>query len=295
MRLTRDWPSPPTCELVLIFLMSGGYHSVHIERIAGPEVVQSGSELMLDCNYSYLDEEESQLDLKWYFNGSPIPVYQWVPSMSKGPQVIGELFKHKLDLDYVAHNDTYKKHRALRVVKSDHRFSGTYQCKVSSFVDEDFQTKNVLVFSKWGHLRWRPANFIFQIRLRRSSSVQRESPAEMRIISTYPVLSLESTLYLSLTSPGPTSKSDQDDDDDDDDVSVLAHITWRGWTPWWRPPPRGCWMSRWAPGSPGMSSLLTSSSPVMSPCPTLTSMSEKNWQPSIIQVKEERGKSYLTT
>merc|ERR1711953_1462226 len=132
---------------VIIFLKQGGYHSVHIERIAGPEVVQSGSELMLDCNYSYLDEEESQLDLKWYFNGSPIPVYQWVPSMSKGPQVIGELFKHRLDLDYVAHNDTYKKHRALRVVKSDHRFSGTYQCKVSSFVDEDFTQKAVLVFN----------------------------------------------------------------------------------------------------------------------------------------------------
>jgi len=132
---------------VILFLKQGAYHSVHIERIAGPEVVQSGEELMLDCNFSYLDEEESQLDLKWYFNGSPIPVYQWVPSMKKGPQVIGELFKHKLDLDYVAHNDTYKKHRALRVVKSDHRFSGTYQCKVSSFVDEDFQQKEVLVFN----------------------------------------------------------------------------------------------------------------------------------------------------
>merc|ERR1711936_658501 len=132
---------------LIIFLKQGGYQSVHIERIAGPKVVQSGSELMLDCNFSYLDEEESQLDLKWYFNGSPIPVYQWVPSMSKGPQVIGELFKHKLDLDYVAHNGTYKKHRALRVVKSDHRFSGTYQCKVSSFVDEDFQQKEVLVFN----------------------------------------------------------------------------------------------------------------------------------------------------
>ena len=128
---------------------SPGVNTVHILNLVGPEVVQSGSELMLDCNYSYLDEEESQLDLKWYFNGSPIPVYQWVPSMSKGPQVIGELFKHKLDLDYVAHNDTYKKHRALRVVHSDHRFSGTYQCKVSSFVDEDFQQKEVLVFSKW--------------------------------------------------------------------------------------------------------------------------------------------------
>lgn len=130
-----------------LFGLLYGVHTVHILNLVGPEVVQSGSELMLDCNYSYLDEEESQLDLKWYFNGSPIPVYQWVPSMSKGPQVIGELFKHKLDLDYVAHNDTYKKHRALRVVKSDHRFSGIYQCKVSSFVDEDFQTKNVLVFN----------------------------------------------------------------------------------------------------------------------------------------------------
>jgi len=132
---------------VILFLKQGAYHSVHIERIAGPEVVQSGEELMLDCNFSYLDEEESQLDLKWYFNGSPIPVYQWVPSMKKGPQVIGELFKHKLDLDYVAHNDSYKKHRALRVAKSDHRFSGTYQCKVSSFVDEDFQQKEVLVYN----------------------------------------------------------------------------------------------------------------------------------------------------
>jgi len=133
--------------ILIIFLKQGAYHSVHIDRIAGPEVVQSGSELMLDCNFSYLDEEESQLDLKWYFNGSPIPVYQWVPSMKKGPQVIGELFKHKLDLDYLAHNDTYKKHRALRVAKSDHRFSGTYQCKVSSFVDEDFQQKEVLVYN----------------------------------------------------------------------------------------------------------------------------------------------------
>ena len=59
------------------------------------------------------------------------------------------MFKEHLDLNYVAHNDTFKKHRALRVAKSDHRFSGTYQCKVSSFVDEDFQQKEVLVYSKF--------------------------------------------------------------------------------------------------------------------------------------------------
>jgi len=131
----------------MLILMKQGINSVHIVQIDGPEVVKSGSELMLDCNFDYMREEESQLDLKWYFNGSPVPVYQWVPSMKKGPQVIGDMFKEHLDLNYVAHNDTFKKHRALRVAKSDHRFSGTYQCKVSSFVDEDFQQKEVLVYT----------------------------------------------------------------------------------------------------------------------------------------------------
>ena len=69
--------------------------------------------------------------------------------MKKGPQVIGEMFKQSLDLGYVAHNDTYKRHRALRVAEADHRFSGTYQCKVSSFLDEDFQQKEVLVYSEY--------------------------------------------------------------------------------------------------------------------------------------------------
>ena len=72
-------------------------------------------------------------------------------------QVIGEMFKESLDLDYVAHNDTFKGHRALRVAKSDHRFSGTYQCKVSSFLDEDFQQKEVLVYSK--SISWKQVYF----------------------------------------------------------------------------------------------------------------------------------------
>lgn len=132
--------------LLVIFIL-GASDAVHITNLVGPTVVESGQELMIDCDFDYLQEEESQLDLKWYFNGSPIPVYQWVPSMNKGPQVIGDLFKNNLDLKYEAHNDTFKKHRALRIVNPDHRFSGTYQCKVSSFVDEDFQQKDILVFA----------------------------------------------------------------------------------------------------------------------------------------------------
>jgi len=132
---------------IIWILTSFGCLSVHITELSCPDVVESGSELVLDCDYAYLPEEEAQLDLKWYFNGSPVPVYQWVPSMKKGPQVIGDMFENSLDLKYEAHNDTFKKHRALRILKPDHRFSGTYQCKVSSFVDEDFQQKDVLVFA----------------------------------------------------------------------------------------------------------------------------------------------------
>ena len=47
---------------------------MHIVQIEGPEVVKAGAELRLDCDYDYMAEEEPQLDLKWYFNGSPIPV-----------------------------------------------------------------------------------------------------------------------------------------------------------------------------------------------------------------------------
>jgi len=139
--------------IALILLVKQGINSVHIVQIEGPEVVKAGAELRLDCDYDYMAEEQPQLDLKWYFNGSPIPVYQWVPSMKKGPQVIGEMFRESLDLGYVAHNDTYKRHRALRLAQADHRFSGTYQCKVSSFLDEDFQQKEVLVYTPPSSIR----------------------------------------------------------------------------------------------------------------------------------------------
>ena len=53
---------------------ASGINSVHIVQIEGPEVVKAGAELRLDCDYDYMAEEEPQLDLKWYFNKSPIPV-----------------------------------------------------------------------------------------------------------------------------------------------------------------------------------------------------------------------------
>ena len=122
-------------------------NSVVIKNISAPSVIESGSDLVLDCDYEYQESEAEQLDLKWYFNGSPTPIYQWVPAMGVGPQVIDERFRNKMDLNYYADgSDKFKQHRALRIMNPDETFSGAYKCKISSFLDEDFDQKSVLVY-----------------------------------------------------------------------------------------------------------------------------------------------------
>ena len=71
--LNHLMPSQPANSLALLFYFLG-INSVHIVQIEGPEVLKAGAELRLDCDYDYMAEEEPQLDLKWYFNKSPIPV-----------------------------------------------------------------------------------------------------------------------------------------------------------------------------------------------------------------------------
>ena len=53
-----------------------------------PELVELGSEnVVLDCDYDYDEREKMELDIKWYFNDSPAPFFQWVPGQLKRPQV----------------------------------------------------------------------------------------------------------------------------------------------------------------------------------------------------------------
>ena len=120
---------------------------VHINHVTAPLFVEPGQPLLLVCDYDYQPEEESQLDLKWYFNDSPIPVFQWVPSMGKQPQVVSPLFRGMVDTGYKANNNSFKKHQALHIPHPDHRLSGSYMCKVSSFLDEDFQQSQVTVIT----------------------------------------------------------------------------------------------------------------------------------------------------
>ena len=133
--------------LCVIIYISMRTECVHINHVTAPLFVEPGQPLLLVCDYDYQPEEESQLDLKWYFNDSPIPVFQWVPSMGKQPQVVSPLFRGMVDTGYEANNNSFKKHQALHIPHPDHRLSGSYMCKVSSFLDEDFQQSQVMVIT----------------------------------------------------------------------------------------------------------------------------------------------------
>merc|ERR1712106_10306 len=103
---------------ILMSLVVGSF-AVSLDSLSAPSSHPAGSPLILSCDYSYLEPESDQLVLTWYFNGSPIPIYQWVPALDLGPQVIHQMFKDNLDLKYQATSVNFKKHRALHILNPD--------------------------------------------------------------------------------------------------------------------------------------------------------------------------------
>ena len=127
-----------------------GILGVKIRELSVPSMVELGSEnILLDCDFDYNDTERIQLDIKWYFEDEPSPFYQWVPEQMARPQIIGEKFRQHIDLDHVVHTDSHKKHRALLLKKPTTELSGSYTCKVSTFVSEDVRRKKMIVFCKF--------------------------------------------------------------------------------------------------------------------------------------------------
>ena len=60
--------------------------------------------------------------------------------------MIGDRFRNHLDLSYVAHGDAFKRHRALFLKKPTLELSGSYKCKVSTFIGEDTRQKDMVVY-----------------------------------------------------------------------------------------------------------------------------------------------------
>lgn len=123
--------------------------TVRINELRVPNVARHGGKaVVLDCDYTLEDSvDHSGLVVKWFFNDLPQPVYQWIPGGSMRPQGLG-ILKDKLNLDYKASKDENTMHRALHILRPSANLSGEYTCVVSTFHNEDRQSKKMLVFGK---------------------------------------------------------------------------------------------------------------------------------------------------
>ncbi|XP_069356556.1 uncharacterized protein [Maniola hyperantus] len=119
--------------------------AVNIQRIEVPPLVEVGTEaVILDCQYKTNNASPPGLVMKWFFNGSSGLVYQWIPPLR--PQFIG-LLKGKVDLDFRISEEPLQAYRAIKILKPSTDLSGNYTCVVSSFLEEDKQTRPMIVYS----------------------------------------------------------------------------------------------------------------------------------------------------
>lgn len=79
--------------------------------------------------------------MKWFLNEEV--VYQWIPP--KKPQSSGVL-ADKVDLSYEVSVDPKTSHRALKILNPTSEMAGEYKCMVSTFTDEDFSSKRMIVY-----------------------------------------------------------------------------------------------------------------------------------------------------
>ncbi|XP_046661175.1 uncharacterized protein LOC124354616 [Homalodisca vitripennis] len=134
--------------VLLSLLLVSGILGVQITSLDVPAEVRNGSgPAVLDCVYSLRQSElapDSGLVVKWFWNNSPAPVYQWIPGQR--PQDLGVL-KGRLDLRYRASEHPATMHRALYINTPTPKLSGEYKCAVSTFWDEDFMIKRMIVYA----------------------------------------------------------------------------------------------------------------------------------------------------
>lgn len=129
-----------------------GVYSVVITSLRVPAEVLNGTgeAVVLDCEYTLRPADlNSGLVVKWFFNNGPTPVYQWIPHQR--PQDFG-ILRGRLKLNYKASSHVDTMHRAMYIVNPTTELSGEYKCFVSTFDDEDFMIKKMIVFCKYSKL-----------------------------------------------------------------------------------------------------------------------------------------------
>merc|ERR1712032_1220600 len=147
---SKMWQQAAICALLI-----SSVRGVSIAKESSASVaVQFGQELLLDCDFIFDKEEEEELVVKWFFNASTTPFFQWVPALDVGPQVIMREAPGEIDVNYsVEGENSFTKHRTLRIAEASLAHIGAYTCQVSSFTHEVSSTVDVAVFVPPSSLR----------------------------------------------------------------------------------------------------------------------------------------------
>ncbi|XP_076222770.1 uncharacterized protein LOC116433344 isoform X1 [Nomia melanderi] len=116
-----------------------------IKSVNVPATVKAGDTdyVILDCDYDLENTRHDGLVVKWFFNTNDL-VYQWILGMSP---MAGELTNNYVDLTYEASNNSYTKHRAMKLNKPGIDLTGDYTCVISTFEDEKSASASMVVYS----------------------------------------------------------------------------------------------------------------------------------------------------
>nr|XP_015930092.1 uncharacterized protein LOC107456674 [Parasteatoda tepidariorum] len=98
----------------------------------------------MDCDYSY-NENDLRLVVKWFFEDSLEPIYQWIPELKL--KHTSEFFKNRLDLNYSVNTmDDYSRFRALKIYRPSTELTGKYTCLVTSLAGQDSREQVMTIY-----------------------------------------------------------------------------------------------------------------------------------------------------
>ncbi|KAI1303123.1 hypothetical protein HDE_02384 [Halotydeus destructor] len=120
---------------------------VDIKRVSLPTHYDttSGQDLILDCDYGY-NENDLKLVVRWYYNNTPEPIYQWIPE--KDIRTVSEDIRDHFDFQHTTNpNDPYTKFRSMRIVNPEPYLSGRYVCDISSLASQDSRDTSLLIYA----------------------------------------------------------------------------------------------------------------------------------------------------
>jgi len=142
--------------------------------LRGPRAVSLYSSLTLTCSLTTQAGELSQLDIKWYKDQDQTPFLQWIPSLSRKPQILEQSrsvagnVKVQFRRYNVSKKSTSGRQRIEQMVVFENittEMSGDFHCRVATFSQELIRSLKISVFGLYSPYRifWTGGHSVFSL------------------------------------------------------------------------------------------------------------------------------------